>query len=377
MLFGLLVPPGSAARDRVADGLAIAAALLYGAFMVYIGDATSPGAAVPWPVDVALGTTCAASLVVRRRHPVALALVLLPFGAVSVMATGAILAMLLTVAVRRPARPAFLLAAGHVATSAGYFLLQHEPPFPLWVDLVMRAATAAGAIGWGLFLGALRERTTRLEAEQQLRVEQARLTERARIAREMHDVLGHRISLLCLHAGALEVRSDARPDEIAIAAATIRSSAHEALEELRTVIRVLRDGPAEGAEPPQPGLPDLARLVDSARAHGMTVGYECRVPPDGPSAVLGRTAYRVVQEGLTNAGKHAPGAPVSVLVDGAAGRELRVAVSNPCAAAVSTVPSGGAGLVGIRERLLLAGGRVEYGTTGDRFRLEAWLPWPA
>ncbi|MET7397759.1 histidine kinase [Dactylosporangium sp. NPDC005572] len=376
MLFGLLVPPGSAARDRVADGLAIGAALLYGAFMVLIGDATSPGAAVPWPVDVGIGTACAAALVARRRHPVAVVLALLPFGAVSVTATGPILVALLTVTIRRPARVPLLLAAGHVATSVVYFLLQHEPPFPLWVDLVMRAATAAGAIGWGLFLGALRERTTRLEAEQQLRVEQARLTERARIAREMHDVLGHKISLLCLHAGALEVRSDARPEEIAIAAATIRTSAHEALEELRTVIRVLRDAPA-GPEPPQPGLPDLPRLVDSARAHGMTVGYECRVPLDGPAAVLGRTAYRVVQEGLTNAGKHAPGAPVSVLVDGAAGGELRVEVSNPCAALDSAVPSGGVGLVGIRERLLLAGGRVQYGMTGESFQLEAWLPWPA
>ncbi|WP_238010036.1 histidine kinase [Dactylosporangium sp. AC04546] len=376
MLFGLLVPPGSAPRDRVADGLAIGAALLYGAFMVLIGDATSPGAAVPWSVDVGIGTACAAALVARRRHPVAVVLALLPFGAVSVTATGPILVALLTVTIRRPARVPLLLAAGHVATSVIYFLSQHEPPFPLWVDLVMRAATAAGAIGWGLFLGALRERTTRLEAEQQLRVEQARLTERARIAREMHDVLGHRISLLCLHAGALEVRSDARPDEIAIAAATIRTSAHEALEELRTVIRVLRDGPT-GPEPPQPGLPDLPRLVDSARAHGMTVGYECRVPLDGPAAVLGRTAYRVVQEGLTNAGKHAPGAPVSVLVDGGAGEGLRVEVSNPCSAVDSAVPSGGVGLVGIRERLLLAGGRVQYGMTGERFRLEAWLPWPA
>jgi signal transduction histidine kinase len=389
--FALLMPDaadsrGAATRDRLADGIAIGLALMYGALFVPLGDAVRPGAAVPWPVDVAIGVLCAGALVVRRRWPLGVALAILPFGAISVMATGAVIVALFTVAIRRRMSVVLLLAAANVATSAVYFLLHDHPAYPLWVDLVIRAVASAAAVGWGLFVQAYRrvtwafqEDAARLKAEQQLRVEQARLTERARIAREMHDVLAHRMSMLSLYAGALEVRTDAPHEDVALAAAAIRTSAHEALEELRTVIGVLRDGTTGRPEPPQPGLTDVPELVDSARAHGMTVGYTCHVPPPGPSAVLGRTAYRLVQEGLTNAGKHAPGAPVDVQLDGTPGDDLRIRIVNPCAGTLLSpvVPGAGVGLVGIEERVALAGGRVEYGVDRDQFRLEAWLPWPA
>ena len=391
LLFALLVPepagsPRSALRNRVADGIAIGLALAYGAVMVPLGDATTPGAALPWPVDVATGTACALALVVRRRRPLALALALLPFGAVSVMATGAITVALFTVAIRRRARVVLPLAAAHVLLGPVYSLLHDHPSFPLWVDVVVRAGLTVAAIGWGLFVQAhrrltrsLRERAARLEAEQHLRVDQARLTERARIAREMHDVLAHRMSLVSLHAGAREGRTDARPEEVALAAGAIRESAHEALQELRTVIGVLRDGAAGRPEPPQPDLTDVPELVDGARTTGMTVRYTCRVPPAGPSAVLGRTAYRFVQEGLTNARKHAPDATVDVLLDGSAGEDLRITITNPCPRTPgrSAVPGAGMGLVGLGERVALAGGRIEYGVDRDTFRLQAWLPWPA
>ncbi|GIF75461.1 two-component sensor histidine kinase [Asanoa siamensis] len=389
MVFALLVPeppdsPGAAARDRLADLVGIGVALAYGGLMLSIGDATRPGAAVPWPVDAAVGLACCLALLVRRHRPVAVAAALLPVTAVSVAATGAAIVALFTVAVRRRARVALLLGAGYVAAGPVYFLLHDRPEFPVWVDLVARAGPALAAIGWGLFVGAhrrltgsLRERAARLEAEQHLRVDQARLTERARIAREMHDVLAHRMSLVSLHAGALEVRTDARPEEISIAAAAIRGSVHDALQELRTVIGVLREGAAGRPEPPQPGLADLPALVDDARATGVTVTYTCEVPSPGPSVVLGRTAYRVVQEGLTNARKHSPGAVVRVRVDGRAGADLRVLVTNPVSGGGPVVPGAGVGLVGIGERVALVGGRVAHGPSADGFRLEAWLPWPA
>jgi signal transduction histidine kinase len=373
-------------RYRIADAVAIGLALAYGAVMVTVGDATAPGAAIPWPVDVAIGVLCAGALPLRRRWPLAAALVLVPFGAVSVMATGAIIVALFAAAVRRRAPVVLLIAAANVATGTVYFLIQHSPPYPLWLDIVLRGVVSAAITGWGLYLQAhrrltrsLRERAAQLQAEQQFRVDQARLTERARIAREMHDALAHRISLVSLYAGALEVRTDARPQELAAAATAIRTSAHEALQELRAVIGVLREGTAGGPEPPQPHLPDVPGLIDSARAHGMTVEYTCSVPDPGPPALLGRTAYRLVQEGLTNAGKHAPGAPAEVLIDGAAGAELHIRITNPCPTPVPSpaVPGAGVGLLGVEERVALARGRVEYGTTGDRFRLEAWLPWPA
>jgi signal transduction histidine kinase len=188
----------------------------------------------------------------------------------------------------------------------------------------------AVVFGWGLLarvrrehLLALRERASRLEAEQRLHIEQAREAERRRIAREMHDVLAHRVSLLSLHAGALEFRPDAPPEEIAEAAGVIRATAQHALEELRVVIGVLRDGADGGIpEPPQPTLAEIPELVGESRAAGMHV--TCRIDmadADGTPAALGRTAYRVVQEGLTNARKHAPAAAVAVTVTG--GQQLR------------------------------------------------------
>jgi signal transduction histidine kinase len=229
----------------------------------------------------------------------------------------------------------------------------------------------------------LRDRAERAEAGQHLRVEQARAHERARIAREMHDVLAHRISLLSLHAGALEFRPGAPPDEVARAAGVIRSSAHQALEDLRAVIGVLRDDPG-GAEPerPQPTLADLPALIDESRGAGVRVASTWRLDADAvvPEA-LGRNAYRIVQEGLTNARKHARGAAVDVTVDGAPGVGLEIEVRNrlPVGAfAAAGIPGTGTGIVGLSERASLAGGRLEHGRTeaGD-FRLWAWMPWPA
>ena len=386
--FALLVPgppghQGSAARDRVADIIAVASALAFGAVMVPLGDATKPGAAIPWPVDVAIGILGAALLVVRRRHPLLVCLVLLPLGAVSVMVTGAVLVALFTAAIRVRPRFLFLLGIVHIATGVLYFLLQRDPPMDVWVDISLRSITAYAAIGWGLFLQAhrsltqsLRLHAQQLEAEQNLRVDRARLTERASIAREMHDVLAHRMSMVSLHAGALEVRTDASPEELSTAARAIRISAHEALEELRSVIGVLRQEEPLRPEPPQPGLTDLVDLMANARTSGMAVDFVYLLPPGHQSPDVGRTAYRVVQEALTNASKHAPGSEVEVLLDRPSD-DLHIRVTNRLHGEPppDDVPGAGTGLIGIGERVALAGGHVEYGPENDRFRLEAWLPW--
>jgi signal transduction histidine kinase len=243
-------------------------------------------------------------------------------------------------------------------------------------------------MAWGMFVRArrqlvlsLRDRAEQAEAEQELRVQQARQVERTRIAREMHDVLAHRISLLSLHAGALEFRPDAPPDEVAKAAGVIRSSAHQALHDLREVIGVLREDQADEAPvPPQPTLGDLPALVDESRQAGMRVRLHDGVRrPDEPPASVGRSAYRVAQEALTNARKHAPGVTVDVTVEGGPGVGLTVEVRNPApvGAAASGIPGAGTGLVGLTERVQLAGGKLAHGRTGDgAFRVRAWLPWP-
>ncbi|WP_306369359.1 sensor histidine kinase [Nocardiopsis sp. CC223A] len=220
----------------------------------------------------------------------------------------------------------------------------------------------------------LHERAERLEREQHLLADQAITAERTRIAREMHDVVAHRVSLMVLHAGGLEVSSeDPRTIETA---GVIRTTGREALTELRGILGVLREEGAAAPTAPQPVLSDLDRLVREWRAAGMEIertgtGEERPVP--GP---VQRTVYRIVQEGLTNAAKHAQGARVTVLLHHAPGR-LEVEVANGPAPAGTGVPAprSGFGLAGLRERVVLAGGELTAGVCPDGgWRLRAIVP---
>lgn len=243
----------------------------------------------------------------------------------------------------------------------------------------------------GYVVGARRELVTSLrlraetaEREQQARVAQAQEAERLRIAREMHDVLAHRISLVAMHAGALAYRTDLPEPERAAATVTIADNATEALRELREVLGVLRTPGELGSdapEAPQPTLVDLPRLVADNRDAGQTIDVDVTGDLDllEVPQTLGRTAYRVVQEGLTNARKHAPGAPVRLVFGGAPGAELTVEVHNLARMLpVSDLPSSGLGLVGLGERVTLAGGELTTrpGPAGG-FTLTARLPWPS
>ena len=229
----------------------------------------------------------------------------------------------------------------------------------------------------------LRERALLAEADTELRQEQARVGERTRIAREMHDVLAHRISLLALHAGGLEVRPDLPAHEVQATAALLRTTARQALEELRSVIGLLREntGPEPALAAPQPGLADLNPLVQERRDAGADIDLEVdvRAAGDVPAGV-GRDTYRIVQESLTNAAKHAAGTPVRVRLSSAKPHELTVSVRNgrPRQAVVSgpSLPGAGAGLLGLRERVTLAGGTLVVGPdrSGD-FVVEATLAW--
>ena len=225
----------------------------------------------------------------------------------------------------------------------------------------------------------LRDRAERAEAERELRADQARLGERARIAQEMHDVLAHKVSLIALHAGGLEVNPAVGPEKVESSAGLIRETARQAMEDLREVLGVLRtDLSAAGADlAPVPRAVDLARLVEASRAAGVNVKSDLVLPDDVPASV-GRTVYRIVQEALTNVHKHAAGCSTEVLVNGAPGTGVTVRVTNVRpVAADSLLPGSGAGLVGLRERVSLSGGRIS--TPGRRpdggWRVEAWLPW--
>jgi signal transduction histidine kinase len=324
----------------------------------------------------------------RRRYVLPLAICTLVLSAFSVAGTITMLIMLLTVAVhaRFPVLAGYLAAA--VAINLIFVVARPENDTAAWESFLWTVMTVAIIALWGMVVRARRElvvswrdRAARAESEQRLRVEQARALERARIAREMHDVLAHRISLLSLHAGALEFRPDAPPAEIAGAASVVRATAHEALEDLRAVIGVLRAGQSDDATPsperPQPTLSALPALVREASSAGDKINLDVAVDLGDVPAGAGRTAYRIVQEGLTNARKHAPGAVVRVTVAGAAGPGLIIEVVNPLPVAVPQrqIPGTGMGLIGLTERAALAGGRLTHGPGGGEFRLHAWLPW--
>jgi signal transduction histidine kinase len=222
-------------------------------------------------------------------------------------------------------------------------------------------------------LAALRDRAERAEAEQELLAKDAVLTERTRIAREMHDAVGHRVSLMVLQAGAIEMAATDR-DRVSTLAEQVQVAGRQALDELRQAVGVLRSGEAEEAPlAPQPGLDDLERLVKEWRTAGMAVDLHAPAAIS-TDPVTSRAAYRIVQEALTNAGKHAPGAQVTVDVDRQE-HELVVRVRNGAHRPVDDAPGGGFGLIGLRERVRTLGGRFRAEPRLDGgFEVEAVLP---
>lgn len=333
------------------------------------------------------GVLSCAAVWLRRRWPVALALVSTAMASYLEMAGGASVVGLFTVAVHRPFKISGPVAAVNLVTLVPYGVLRPDPDLGAGGMFVLGAAIVATVFAWGIVVRARRQLVWSLRQRAVIAAEDAKRLERERIAREMHDVLAHRISMLSLHAGALEFRPDAPAEDIARAASAIRDNAHLALQDLREVIGVLRhsssagdDGPVP--DPPQPTLADLRALVEECRQAGMKVSYTTRLAGGTPAEGdvprgLGRTAYRVVQEALTNARKHAPDAPVTVTVSGGPGEGLTVEVRNPrWAHHGRRIPGAGAGLIGLTERVELAGGTFGYGPRPDGdFWLRAWLPW--
>ncbi|GAA1464640.1 histidine kinase [Nocardiopsis exhalans] len=377
------------ARDWVVDSLMFLIALGFG----LLGAVTVPGEPPPPPKPelftvadqlVALGGCLA--LWWRRRWPVRIAVVLVLLSAVFPLVGGAMLAALFSLCVHRPPKVGLaVLALGVLASYVNLLLHPAEHGAPFLVMFLLSTVLLGAVAGWGISVqhrrqlyASLRERAVHAEAEAQLRAEHAQHRVRESIAREIHDVLGHRLSLLSVHAGALEYRPDASPEEVGRSAKVIRESAHQALQDLREVIGVLR---APVGELPQPTMADLAQLVEEAGDAGAGVEFVQEYTGTVPERT-GRTAYRIVQEALTNARKHAPGARTSVRVSGSPGRGLNVDVLNGPATRAAESPNGGPGngqgLVGLTERVSLASGRLEYGRTADGgWSLSAWLPWPS
>jgi len=174
----------------------------------------------------------------------------------------------------------------------------------------------------------------------------------------------------------LAFREDLDADELRANAAVIQKTANAALVDLRAVLGVLRDVDGVPADHPQPTYADLESLVDEARRSGIRVRFEDAVGEPVPDAV-GRAAYRIVQEGITNVGKHAPDALLTIRVSGSRAEGLRIELRNPIGSTMAAPPGAGLGLVGLSERAELRGGRLTHGRDQSTFWLEGWLPWTA
>ncbi len=341
-----------------------------------------------WAIDLLLGAVSVVLMRWRRRYPLAVALIVNVLGAFSTAGSGATTVITVSLATRRRWREILPVAAVVFVASLVYFEIHTGAFESSLASLLFTVVFVSAVTATGMYVGArrdleatLRERADRAEREQGMRVAQAQTTERARIAREMHDVLAHRLSLVAMHAGALSYRRGLSETEVAEAADVIRSSAHRALADLREILGVMRTTEADGSpDRPQPTLVDLPWLVQETIAAGTQVRLDNRIgdlarAPD----TIGRSAYRMIQESLTNARKHAPDTTVDVVLSGCRGGELLLEVRNPIrvGAGVSATPGSGLGLVGLTERAELIGGRLEHTMAGGEFVVRAWLPWPA
>ncbi len=335
-------------------------------------------------------------VVLRRRYPAAAFAVAVAGGALQVLfglrpsgSDLAILVLIYTLAAYRPRRlsvPGLAVCLiGSITAVARLSTPRAVPPLH-WIlgGLVIFCGTAL--IAWvlgdsmryrrGYYL-ALEDRARQLEAERDAQAQIATAAERARIARELHDVIAHHVSVMVVQADGARYMLRADPDRAETAVAAISRTGRQALAEMRRLLGVLRAGDEISQLAPVPGLGQLRELLDEARNAGLSVGFALRGAPRRLPEGAELAAYRVVQESLTNTRKHgglAAAARVSLdyRPDG-----LLVEVTDDGLGAAAAPDGAGHGLTGMRERMSMYGGTVEAGPlAGGGYRVTAWLPCP-
>ncbi len=371
----------------------------------------------PGPLAVLLTLCQTVSAAWRRRAPYAVlaattaaATVHMALGYKPTFAEAAMVVALYTVAAHRPQHRAVAAALLFGAAMVGYGLIaEARYPSP-WQDSLQSWALSFIQFGAAFFLGDLQKRrladmaklealNTQLATEQELRSRWAVAEERGRIARELHDVVAHSVSVMVVQAGAARRTLAVSPDQAATALGQIESTGRQALVELRRLLGLLRDGdPGDGAAlTPQPGLEHLESLAAAAREAGLPVEVAVEGEPRPLPAGIDLSAYRIVQEALTNSLRHAGPARADVRV--CYGREvLEVQVTDDGRGGPGVVGDGGDliavtigpdgvlevpgrrnggrhGLIGMRERVALFGGTLEAGPRpGGGYRVAARLP---
>jgi signal transduction histidine kinase len=333
-------------------------------------------------LGLVFGLAAVVPLLFRRRFPFA------ALGAVLAVAVASpvdaqfvfpIAAMLYTIGSGRSWEATFAAAASVVATGLAYQLA--GGPDLSTGDLVATAVLCAVAGGIGLYVGsrrasfdALRERAERLDRERELLAQRAVAEERLRIAQELHDVVAHNVSLIVVQAQALG--ATVRDERVELATQGIADLGRQAMAEMHRTLKLLRAGNDEAAgREPQPGLGDLEGLLERSRAAGLPVDLAVEGEPRPLSQGVDLSAYRILQEALTNVFKHAGRVPTTVTL-GYRADVIELRVTDAGHARTPGEAPGGHGLVGMRERAVLFGGTLSAAPrNGHGFEVHAVLPY--
>ena len=361
-----------AAHPFVSD-VALAVAI----FLLGIAGQPNPqtGEPVPLtPVVVAFLVLACLALVARRRAPVTVWAITVVLSALSVLqvagpAPAIVTAMVAVYTVAVLCRPAVALAVA-AATPA---ILLGDVAYTVIAVSAMACAIGFAVRSQRAVVAAAEERAVRAERTRDEEAQRRVTEERLRIARELHDVLAHHIAVVNVQAGVAQHLLESNPTAAAEAIGHVRESSQVALTEMATVLGLLRTADDGSSTQPAPGLALADALVESVRRSGLPVTWRVTGTPRPLAPVTDLTAYRLIQESLTNAGKHGTGA-AEVVVDYRAA-DVVVEVSNPMAPDSAVAP-GGHGIVGMRERVTAVGGSLEIGPRGGRFVVRAELPTP-
>lgn len=377
-------------HPTVADGLlAVAVAALCLPQLVYWSRESTGGLAV----RLAFSVLMVAPLVWRRRFPlstfaVAASVALVQWGAgVTLAADVALLIYLYTVASRYRVRVGVLAAAVvelGVVLAATRWDLAASLDLPWLPAVVLLSGPVAAALLLGMSVRARREsmaalsdRARQLERERDQQAALAVAAERRRIARELHDVVAHSVSVMVTLSDAAVLKAGREPQRAADAMRQVSTTGHQALDEMRRLLGVLRSEDDPEGRHPQPGIGSIDALVSQVRAAGLAVEVEVTGPLGAVPAGEGLAVFRIVQESLTNALKHARGATHARVGIAVNDDVIEVEVRDD-GTSTDADPAGaaGLGLVGMRERVAVYGGTLDAGHDADGgWQVRARLPW--
>jgi signal transduction histidine kinase len=371
-------------HPRLVDGVLAFVVLVFGG---------AQGAALGRWVLIPVAFGLAVPVVVRRQHPVGAFIAGIAFGAVQVAldtrpSSGdlAILILLYTLAAYRPRREsviglAITLVGSTVAVSR-WSPTRLGFPEGLLITLVFFAGPAL--LAWTLgdsmrwrraFYAALEDRAARLERERDAQAQIAAAAERARIARELHDVVAHNVSVMVVQADGASYALGSDPERARQALAAIAATGRQALDEMRRLLGVLRRDGAGNGLAPMPGLEELAQLLEQARAAGLPVSYSVAGVPRLVPSGAALAAYRIVQESLTNTRKHAGPAASAAVTLRYCEDALMLTITDDGRGAAAVTDGAGHGLTGMRERVSVYGGTLTAGPrAGGGYEVTAVLP---